>query len=67
MIALVVIMGDEVLNGCPQRLLAEEDPALQAGLLEAAYKSLRVGSDLGIAVASPTPLQHRQSGSETQP
>ena len=25
MIALSVIMGDEVLKGCPQRLLAEED------------------------------------------
>jgi hypothetical protein len=36
-------MGDEVLNGCPQRFLAEEDQALQAGLLDASYKSLRVG------------------------
>jgi hypothetical protein len=43
MIALAVIVGDEVLNGCTQRLLPEEDHAIQAGLLDAAYKSLRVG------------------------
>ena len=43
MIALGVIMSDEVLNGCAQRLLAEEDHAIQAGLLDAAHKSLRVG------------------------
>jgi hypothetical protein len=30
MIALAVIMSNEVLNGCPQRLLAEEDHAIQA-------------------------------------
>ena len=30
MMALAVIMSDEVLNGCPQRLLAEEDQAIQA-------------------------------------
>jgi hypothetical protein len=29
MIALVMIMSDEVLNGCPQPLLAEEDHAIQ--------------------------------------
>src|SRR5215472_1999043 len=34
-IAFTVIMGDEVLNGCPQRFLAEEDHAIQAGLLDA--------------------------------
>ena len=67
MVALVVIMSNEVLNGLPQRLLAEEDHAIQAGLLDAAYKSLRIGADLGIAmVASRTPLQHRHSCSETQ-
>ena len=43
MIALAMIVGDEVLNGCPQRVLTEQDHALQAGLLDAAYKSLRVG------------------------
>src|SRR5215472_10769031 len=43
MIALAVIMSNEVLNGCPQRLLAEEDHAIQAGLLDGAHKSLRVG------------------------
>src|SRR5215469_2665727 len=42
-IAFTVIMGDEVLNGRPQRFLAEEDHAIQAGLLDAAHKSLRVG------------------------
>src|SRR5215831_18105667 len=42
-IAFTVIMGDEVLNGCPERFLAEEDHAIQAGLLDAAHKSLRVG------------------------
>ena len=30
MIALAVLMSNEVLNGCPQRLLAEEDHAIQA-------------------------------------
>ena len=30
MIALAVIMSNEVFNGCPQRLLAEEDHAIQA-------------------------------------
>jgi hypothetical protein len=30
MIALAVIMSNEVLNGFPQRLLAEEDHAIQA-------------------------------------
>ena len=43
MIALAVIMSDEVLNGGPQRLLAEEDHAIQARLLDATHKSLRVG------------------------
>src|SRR5215831_15168778 len=42
MIALAVIMSNEVLNGFPQRLLAEEDHAIQARLLDAAHKSLRV-------------------------
>ena len=42
-IALAMIMDDEVLNGCPQRLLPEEDHAIQAGLLDAADKSLRIG------------------------
>jgi len=42
-IAFTVIMRDEVLDGCPQRLLAEEDHAIQAGLPDAAHKSLRVG------------------------
>jgi hypothetical protein len=32
MIALSVIMGDEILHGAPQRLLAEEDEAVQARL-----------------------------------
>src|SRR5262249_15337005 len=43
MIALAVIMSNEVLNGFPQRLLAEEDHAIQTGLLDAAHKSFRVG------------------------
>jgi hypothetical protein len=43
MIALAVIMSNEVLYGCPQRLLAEEDHAIQTGLLDAAHKSFRVG------------------------
>jgi len=42
MMALAVIMSDEVLSSCPQRLLAEEHHAIQAGLLDAAHKSLRV-------------------------
>src|SRR5215472_6864942 len=42
-IAFTVIMRDEVLNSCPQRFLAEEDHPIQAGLLDAAHKSLRVG------------------------
>src|ERR1019366_6384747 len=46
-IALAVIVGDEILHGCPQRLLPEEDHALQAGLLDAAHKSLRVGVQIG--------------------
>ena len=41
MIALTVIMSNEVLYGCPQRLLAEEDHAIQTGLLDAAHKSFR--------------------------
>jgi hypothetical protein len=40
-IALAVIVGDEVLNGCPQRFFPEEDHAIQAGLLDAPHKSLR--------------------------
>src|ERR1019366_90310 len=47
MIALTVIVGDEVLNGCTQRLLPEKDHTVQAGLLDAAYKSLRVGVQIG--------------------
>ncbi len=52
MIALGMIMGDEILNSCPQRFLAEEDYALQAGLLDAtykdaSYKSLCVGVQIG--------------------
>src|ERR1700689_3894521 len=43
MIAFPVIVGYEVLNGGPQRRLSEEDQPLQAGLLNAADKSLRVG------------------------
>jgi hypothetical protein len=46
-ITLAVIVGDEVLNGCPQRFLPEEDHALQAGLLDAAHKSLRVSVQVG--------------------
>ena len=42
-IALTVIMRDEVLNSCPQRFLAEEDRPIQAGFLDSAHKSLRVG------------------------
>jgi hypothetical protein len=37
MIALGVIMGNEIVKGCAQRLLTEEDHALQAGLLDAAW------------------------------
>jgi len=43
MIALAVIMRNKVLNGCPQRLLTEEDQAVQTGFLDAAHKPLRVG------------------------
>ena len=48
MMALAVIVGDEVLNGCPQRLLPEKDHTVQAGLLDAADKSLRVGVRMGL-------------------
>src|SRR6516165_8487661 len=52
-IAFTVIMRGEVLNGCPQRLLAQEDHAVQAGLPDAAHKSLRVGvSGLETAVVA---------------
>src|SRR5215469_7259391 len=59
MIAFTVIMRDEVLNGCPQRFLVEDDHAIQAGLLDAAHKSLRVGVQVWrtAVVASRTPLQ----------
>src|ERR1700683_3175052 len=43
MIAFPVIVGYVVLNGGPQRCFSEEDQPLQAGLLDAAHKSLRVG------------------------
>jgi len=36
-IAFAGRVGDEVLDGCPQRLLAEEDHAIYAGLLDAAH------------------------------
>ena len=47
LIALGMRMGGEILNGCPQRLLAEEDHPLQAGLLDASYESFRVGVQVG--------------------
>jgi hypothetical protein len=46
-IAFTVIVGDDVLNGCPQRLLPEEDHTFRARLLDAADKSLRVGVQIG--------------------
>jgi hypothetical protein len=36
-------VNDKLLNRSPQRLRAKEDQALQAGLFDAADKSLRVG------------------------
>ena len=42
-IALGVIVGDEVINGCPQRLLAKQDHALQTRFLNGPLESLGVG------------------------
>jgi hypothetical protein len=47
MIAFPVIVRYEVPNSGPQRCLSEEDQTIQAGLLDAAYKSLRVGVQIG--------------------
>jgi hypothetical protein len=42
LVIALAMMEDEVLNGCSQRLFAEEDHAIQAGLLDGTNKSLRV-------------------------
>jgi hypothetical protein len=42
-IALGVIVGDEVANGCPQRLLAKQNHALQTRFLNGPHESLGVG------------------------
>ena len=42
-IAFAVIVGDEAFNGRSQGLLAEADHSIQAGILDASHKSLRVG------------------------
>ena len=47
MIALSIVVGDEILNSCPQRLLAEDHDALQPGFLDASYKSLCIGVQVG--------------------
>jgi hypothetical protein len=41
-IALGVVVGNEVLNGCPQRLLSKQDHLLQTGFLDGPYESLGV-------------------------
>ena len=41
-IAFIVIVRDEILNGCPQRTFTEEDQPFQTGLFDAAHESLRV-------------------------
>lgn len=42
-VALAVIMQNELMNPFAQRALTEEDHTLQAGFLDAAYESLSVG------------------------
>src|SRR6266404_1709187 len=43
MIALRVVMGDEVVNGRPQRLLSKQDHPLQTGFLDGSHEPLGVG------------------------
>src|SRR5262245_60136689 len=47
MIAFIVIVGDEILNGCPQRIFTEQDDSVQARFLYCSNKSLRVGVQIG--------------------
>jgi hypothetical protein len=42
-IALRVVMGDKVVNNCPQRLLSKQDHPLQARFLDRPQESLGVG------------------------
>ena len=39
-ISLGVVVGDEILNGRPQRILSEQDHPIQTGLLNSPHKSL---------------------------
>ena len=62
MIALAVIMSNEVLNAFPQGLLAEEDHAIQTGILDAAHKSLRVGVRMCLQMRRMATLRTDLSG-----
>src|SRR3569833_3772701 len=46
-IAFLVIVGDEILNGCPQRSFTEQDHSIQARFLYSSNKSLCVGVQIG--------------------
>jgi hypothetical protein len=61
-----VIMGDEILHGAPQRLLAEEDEAVQARLLDASYKSLGVGIRVSVQMRRIATLRADVFGSSTR-
>jgi hypothetical protein len=47
-IAFIVIMGDEILNSCPQPAFTEENEPLQAAFFDTAHKSLRVGVGMSL-------------------
>ena len=42
-IPFVVVVRDELADGAPQRALADQDHALEAGVLDGAHEALRVG------------------------
>ena len=41
-ISLAVIVRHELANGCPQRVLAEQNQPVQTGLLDGSHKSLGI-------------------------
>src|SRR3954447_21921417 len=47
MVALSMIMGDELRNGGPQGFFSEQDQAFQAGFFDAAHKSLGISIEIG--------------------
>ena len=48
MVALAVVMSHELSNGDPQRILSEQNHALQTGLLDAADEALGVAIESSI-------------------